>query len=123
MKVLYGAEFQKGENIEELFDLICAEAELESDAFSKELVIGTMNNLEKIDEAISANAKGWKIERIAKMSLAVMRLCTYELLFTDVPAAIAINEALEIDKQYDSDDAPAYINGILNAISKSGEKN
>ena len=48
-----------------------------------------------------------------------MRLCVYELLFTEVPKPIAINEAIELAKAYDTDDAPAFINGILNAVAKS----
>ena len=74
--------------------------------------------MEEIDEKIAENAKGWKKERIARISLAIMRLCVYELLFSDVPRAVAINEAIEIAKTYDTDDAPAFINGILNTIAK-----
>ena len=48
-----------------------------------------------------------------------MRIAGYELLFTDTPAPIVINEAIEIDKLYDGDDAPAFVNGVLNAIAKS----
>ena len=66
---------------------------------------------------ISAYAKGWSLDRIAHISLAILRLCTYELLFTEVPTPVAINEAVELAKLYDGDDAPAFINGILNAIA------
>ena len=47
-----------------------------------------------------------------------MRVCAYELMFTDIPVSIAINEALEVDKKFDKDDAPSFINGVLNAIAK-----
>ena len=66
---------------------------------------------------ISDYAKGWSIERIAHISLAILRLCAYELLYTDIPTPIAINEAVELAKIYDGDEAPAFINGILNTIA------
>ena len=83
---------------------------------------GACEHIAAIDEEIEKNAKGWKLPRISKMSLSVMRVCAYELLFTDTPAPIAINEAMEIDKQFDSDDAPAFVNGVLNSIAKSHPK-
>ena len=81
--------------------------------------MGACEHRTEIDAAIAENAKGWRIDRIAKMSLAVMRVAVYELLCTDTPSSIVINEALEIDKIYDSDDSPAFINGVLNAVAKS----
>ena len=85
---------------------------------------GTLAHIGDIDARISENAKGWRLDRIARMSLAIMRLCVYELLYTEVPTPIAINEAVELAKAYDGDDAPAFINGILNSIAvKSGRNN
>ena len=52
-----------------------------------------------------------------------MRLCTYELLYTEVPTPVAINEAVELAKAYDGDDAPAFINGILNSIAVKSDRN
>ena len=115
---MFGAEFQKDTDAGEYFDLVCVEGEIPNNDFSKELFVGAFSHIPEIDEAISKYSKGWKIDRMAKMSLAVMRIAVYELLFTDTPAPIVINEALEIDKKYDSDDAPAFVNGILNAAIK-----
>ena len=122
VKVMYSAEFHKDEDKNALFELTCDECEIESNEFAKSLFFGACKHLGEIDEAIEKNAKGWKIGRIAKMSLAVMRICVYELLFTDTPAPIAINEAIEIDKTFDSDDAPAFVNGVLNSIAKESHK-
>lgn len=122
VKVAYCAEFHKDEDKNALFELTCEEGEIGYNDFSKSLFFGTFDNIEKIDAEIEKNAKGWKIGRISKMSLAVMRVCAYELLFTDTPAPIAINEAMEIDKMFDSDDAPAFVNGVLNSIAKSNPK-
>ena len=117
--VLYCADFQKEEDINEFFELVCSESEMEYNDFAKDLFVGACEHRAEIDAAIAENAKGWRIDRIAKMSLAVMRVAVYELLCTDTPSSIVINEALEIDKIFDSDDSPAFINGILNAVAKS----
>lgn len=122
VKVMYCADFHKDEDKNALFELVCSEGEIKYNDFAKALFFGASDNIEKIDEAISACAKGWKIERISKMSLAVLRVCAYELLFTETPAPIAINEAMEIDKAFDSDDAPAFVNGVLNSIARSNPK-
>ena len=83
----------------------------------KGLFLGTVAHKSSIDEKISVYARDWSIERIAHISLAILRLCAYELLYTDIPTPIAINEAVELAKIYDGDEAPAFINGILNTIA------
>ena len=120
VKALYSYEFNADLQMDaaEFFALICSEAEIPTNDFAVSLYTGTIAHMEEIDEQIAENAKGWKKERIARISLAIMRLCVYELLFSDVPRAVAINEAIEIAKTYDTDDAPAFINGILNTIAK-----
>ena len=75
--------------------------------------------MDEIDRKIEEHAKGWKLERISRMSLSVLRLCTYELMFTDVPKPVALNEAVELAKRYDTDEAPAFINGVLNSVARS----
>ena len=119
VQILYGYDFQKDMEKEEFFVSTCDEEEIVYNDFAKELFLGTCENIEKIDEAINANLRSWSLSRVSKVSLAVMRLCAYELMFTDIPVSIAINEALEVDKKFDKDDAPGFINGVLNAIAKA----
>ena len=119
VKALYSYEFNKGEDPKAYFDLVCTEGELPVNEFASSIFFGVIDNLADIDSKITEFAKGWRIERIAKMSLSVLRVCVYEMLYTDVPKPVAINEAMEIDKAYDTDGAPAFINGILNAVAKS----
>ena len=70
-----------------------------------------------IDEKISSSAKGWKIDRIAKAELAILRLAVYEALYDDaVPVGVAVNEAVELAKQYGDDNGAAFVNGILGKI-------
>ena len=81
---------------------------------------GVIIEKDKIDEHISANLKsGWKISRISKVSLAILRVAVYEMLFMeDIPVSVSINEAVELSKKYSSEDDTAFINGVLGAISK-----
>lgn len=78
-------------------------------------------NIEKIDEIIAQNLTAdWKLERLSRASLGILRLSVYEILFAeDVPARVAANEAVELAKRYDTDDAPAFINGVLSGVIKA----
>jgi N utilization substance protein B len=119
VKALYSFEFNKDADPVLWFATVCNEGEIPTNDFAASLFMGVAENKEAIDAKIAENAKGWKLERIAKMSLSIMRLCVYELMYTEVPKPIAINEAIELAKAYDTDDAPAFINGVLNAVAKT----
>ncbi len=84
--------------------------------FIDDTVDGTFKNIEKIDSLISGAAKGWSVERMAKVDIAILRLAVYELLFGDAPKKVVINEAVEMAKKYSSDNSPSFINGILGKI-------
>lgn len=76
-------------------------------------------NTEKLDAIISGFAKGWKINRMSKVDLALLRLAVYEIKMDDeVPAGVAINEAVELAKIYGGEDSPRFINGVLAAVAK-----
>ena len=83
---------------------------------------GTMANLTEIDNIIGTYAKGWSVDRMSKVDKAILRLAAYEIKFApDVPDGVAVNEAVELAKTYSSDEAPAFINGILGKLIGSGE--
>ena len=107
VKTLYSYDFHLEMPAEDFFAATCEECELPYNDFARELFLGAVSHKASIDEKISAYAKGWSLDRIAHISLAILRLCTYELLFTEVPTPVAINEAVELAKLYDGDDAPA----------------
>lgn len=118
VKMLYGYEFSKESEPEDFFDFNCAEAGVESDDFSRGLFLKTVANLEEIDASIERCAKGWKLSRISKMTLSILRLCICEMKYYDeIPDAVSMNEAVELAKLYDDDDAPAFINGIVNTVA------
>ncbi len=117
VKALFSYEFNQDAEPILHFATVCAEGEIPTNDFAASLFTGVIENREAVDNKIAEHAKGWKLDRLAKMSLSIMRLCVYELMFTEVPRPVAINEAIELAKSYDNDDAPAFINGILNSIA------
>ena len=82
---------------------------------------GVRDNAELIDSKIGENLKkGWKISRISKVSLAILRLAVYEMLFIDdVPVSVSINEAVELSKKYTVQDDTSFINGVLGSVAKT----
>ena len=88
--------------------------------YAIDCVKGIKENEQIIDEKIAANLKsGWKINRISKVSLAVLRVAIYEMLFVDdIPVSVSINEAVELSKKYTVQDDTAFINGVLGAVAK-----
>lgn len=73
-----------------------------------------MEKLSAIDEEITASAEGWKLGRMNKVDLSIIRLACYELMFDDtVPGKVAINEAVELAKRYGGDESPQFVNGVL----------
>lgn len=75
------------------------------------------NNLEAIDEMISANTRGWSIERLSKVVLAILRLGIYEIVYDpDIPDRVAINEAVELSKAYADEEAFTFVNALLGKV-------
>jgi N utilization substance protein B len=88
--------------------------------FAEDLVFGVAEHLEKIDGIIGQFSTNWSLERMARVDLSILRLATFELLFRpEVPASVVMNEAIEIGKRYGTRDTPAFVNGILDKISRT----
>jgi N utilization substance protein B len=84
--------------------------------FTRELAEGVEANREQLDELIARHSKGWSLERIAPLERSIMRVALYEAQHVDdVPVEVAIDEAVELSKQYCGTDAPGFVNGILGA--------
>ena len=84
-------------------------------------VKGIREHQDQIDEKIASNLKsGWKLNRISKVSLAIMRVAIYEMMYLeDIPVSVSINEAVELSKKYAAEDDTAFINGVLGAVVKA----
>ena len=116
-ELLFETEFKQDELVEDIFALSCENRDIEENAYIHDTYFGVCEHREEIDELINRHAKGWKTNRISRVSRSVLRLCTYELLYcTDIPASVSINEAIELSKKYDQEQARAFVNGVLNSV-------
>lgn len=93
----------------------------EARPFTRELAEGVDLHREELDDIVATHAKGWTVDRIAPLDLNVLRVAVYEMEFAEVPPEVAINEAVELAKEYCGAEAPGFINGILGAIAKERE--
>ena len=92
--------------------------ESESD-FMNRLVEGVQQNTPRIDEALGGFVRGWSLDRVTRVDLAILRLAAYELLFTKTPEGVVVNEAVELANQYSTDKAGAFVNGVLGNLARS----
>ncbi len=89
------------------------------DNFAWNLVRGVVENLEILDSTVNSYSSNWKLGRIAKVELSIIRLAIFEILFLqDIPAKVTINEAVEIAKRFGDEHSKNFINGILDAVAK-----
>ena len=123
-ELLYSLEIQKveKESIEEQIKMFLETNEItdkKAEEYFTDVVYGIQTNSEKIQETISSNlASNWKIERISKISLVLLKLSTYELIYKKIPYKVVINEVVELAKLYGDENAPSVINGVLGNIVK-----
>ena len=97
------------ENLSELYPDLGEQQE-----YVKDVLLGYVNNAAEIDNKIEELSKGWTVNRISGVSLAAMRLAMYEILFRDdIPAPIAINEALNLVREFEGEEVLGFVNGIL----------
>lgn len=99
-----------------------SEADLtrEPSGFAWELVDGVWSHTAELDEAISRFSRNWRVDRLGRIELTILRLALFELLLRDdVPPKVAINEALELAREFGDEKARAFLNGILDAAARS----
>lgn len=91
-------------------------------AYAEELIRGTHAHLEEVDAHINAALENWSSERVGYIERAVLRLAVYEMLHRlDVPARVALSEAIELAKRFGAEDAPRFVNGVLDRILREKE--
>lgn len=120
MKLIYQLEIQKESREEQIKQALEQETLYENDTnYITDVVEGVFRNLEHIDSTIELYSKGWKLTRISKVDLSILRLSIYEITYrNDIPFNVSINEAVELAKNYSSEDSSSFINGILGKVSK-----
>ncbi|MDR3122085.1 MAG: transcription antitermination factor NusB [Clostridiales bacterium] len=121
MRLLFQMEIQK-EDREGQLALAFEESEkkytLKDREYIENVVSGVFENVADIDALVERNAKGWKLARIARIDLSILRLCIYEILYRDdIPLNVSINEAVELAKKYGAEDSGSFINGILSNVA------
>ncbi|MDR1530884.1 MAG: transcription antitermination factor NusB [Clostridiales bacterium] len=98
--------------------LYCGDLTESDRAFVYEEIHGTLDHLAEIDALIARCAKGWRLDRLSTVDLAVMRMAANEILYRpDIPTGVAINEAVNLCKIYGDDDSPRFVNGVLSKIA------
>ena len=121
-KLIYSLEIQKKEALEEQMELYIESNQIvdkNAIEYIKDTVFGIRENKEVILEKIEKNLKeGWKIERISKIDLAILKLAIYEIKYKEIPFKVVINEAVELAKKYGEDTSKNFVNGILASIVK-----
>jgi N utilization substance protein B len=93
----------------------------EARPLTRELAEGVDHHREELDDVIADHAKGWTVDRIAPLDMNVLRVALFEIEEGETPYEVAIDEAVEIAKEYCGADAPSFINGVLGAIVREGD--
>ena len=121
--LLFQMDFNETAEFDQVKEIFFAEKETpveESDkAFILSEVEGVHEHMEEIDAIIEQSATGWDLSRMNKVELAILRLAVYEMKYGETPVGVAINEAVELAKKFSSDEAPAFINGVLGKAAQA----
>ncbi len=127
MKLLFEMSINKEnyedviENFKEHTDVDLQDADM---PYITKVLAGIHNNSKEIDKNIEKHLIKWKLNRLSKMNLAILRISTYEILFEEeIPDKVSVNEGIELAKKYGEDSSPAFINGILAKMIKKDEIN
>jgi N utilization substance protein B len=121
-QLIYSLQILEAEDIEEQIQLYLECNDIrdnKAQEYIKDVVIGINKHKEEIIKLIEKNLKAdWKIDRISKIDLSLLKLSIYEIKYKDIPYKVAINEALELAKKYGEESSKNFINGILASIVK-----
>ena len=121
-EMVFESDFHKSSDAEALYGNAMKIREAKISDFAKKLYFCYAENAEEIDAAISKTSDKWKLNRMNGVTRALLRVATAEILYTDTPPKAVVNEAVEIAKIYGDDKAPAFVNGVLNALARSLNK-
>jgi len=121
-QLIYSLEIQKQEEKEEQVELYleCNEVEEnEAKEYIKDAVYGIKENIDEIQRLIEKNLKAdWKLDRISRIDLSLLKLAIYEIKYKKIPYKVAINECLELSKKYGEESSKNFVNGILASVVK-----
>ncbi|HYW45492.1 MAG TPA: transcription antitermination factor NusB [Bryobacteraceae bacterium] len=104
--------------IDAYYDTLYSEEHPERDPFVADLVRGTVESVAEVDQQISKHAEHWRMERMPAVDRNILRLAVYEMSHGGTPAAVAIDEALELARRYSNEESVQFVNGVLDAIHR-----
>ena len=126
LQVLFAIDLRRAKQgvepvAQEVFDDVAAHFEMPeaAKAFAKELVCGVAADAQAIDERLRSAARNWRLERMAVVDRNVLRLATFELLQTQTPMAVVLDEAVEMARRFGDDPSPAFVNGVLDGVARA----
>lgn len=124
LKALFEAD-SVGHPPQQILERLLEEQPLPEDAaeFSRHLVMGVTENRERLDELIRKNAPAWPLEQMAAVDRSILRLAIYEIVIDNmVPMRAAINEAVELAKEFGGEASPKFVNGVLGSVAATGTR-
>ncbi len=119
--LLFETEFKPEESPESIYNSALEDRSLPEDDYIKSVFFGICEKSAELDAIISKYAKGWRADRLSKVSRSVIRLSVYEILYADIPANVSVSEAVDIAKKFGEDKARAFVNGVLASIVRDVE--
>ena len=117
--LLFESDFHPECSFDEIYERAEAVGELKVNNFCKTIFENAVLHREEIDAQIESTSNKWKISRFSAVARAIIRIAVAEMMYTDVPPKVAINEAVEISKVYDEQKATSFVNGILNTVARN----
>ena len=85
--------------------------------YAKDLVVGVVENHEEIDDLIETYSEGWSLERMPNVDRAILRIAIWEILYSETPSGVVVNEAVELAKEYSTEESGGFINGLLSRVA------
>lgn len=116
MTILYQVNVYRKDKIEYNLDDVIRENNKSNDEFVNSMVRGTLGHESELDEIINKYMKDWKVSRLGNIDQAIFRMSAYELMYTDTPKVVSINEGIELSKKYSDTPVTGMLNAVLDEI-------
>lgn len=117
-ELLFEKEFRSEDTPEQVYISALEDRDIPEDEYIRGAFFGICEKSEALDMLISKYARGWRADRLSKVSRSAIRLSVYEILYTDIPTNVSVSEAVDIAKKYGEEKARAFVNGVLASIVK-----
>ena len=118
-KLIFAKEFDREADPDAFYENYIENTESLTDDYVAAVFKGVCASMNVLDAEIEGASSNWKLSRMSTTTRSILRLAVYEMKNTDTPVKVVINEAVEIIKQYDDENAPSFVNGVLNKIGRA----